>query len=140
MYEPDTFHISDDADSHTRVGDADRERTAARLRDHHAEGRITVDEFQERLDRCYEATTAGQLRALVADLPREPQPDQYRSGRWPQKWLIPTLLAIVSVAALATAHGPHIFPFVFIVFLFARFFFWPRRIWGFRHPRAGRRL
>jgi hypothetical protein len=129
MYDRDTFHISDDIDSHTRVGDADRERTADRLRQHHAEGRITVDEFQERLDRCYAATTAGQLRELVADLPREPQRDPRHFSRWPRVWLIPTLLTIVAVAALISGHGhgPHIFLVVFLVFLFARFFPRPRR-------------
>jgi hypothetical protein len=136
MNDRHTFHISDDIDSHTRVGDADREHTAARLRDHHAEGRITVDEFEERLDRCYEATTAGQLRELVADLPREPQRDPYHFSRWPRVWLIPVLLTIVAVAALSSGHGPHLFPVVFLIFLFARCLLWPRRMWRFRDPRG----
>jgi hypothetical protein len=136
MYDRHQFHISDEIDSHTRVGDADRERTTARLRHHHAEGRITIDEFQERLDRCYEATTAGQLRELVADLPREPQRDPYHFSRWPRVWPIPILLTIVTVAALTSGHGPHVFLVVFIVFLFARFFLRPRRMWGFRDPRG----
>jgi hypothetical protein len=136
MHDRHTFHISDDIDSHMRVGDADRERTAERLRDHHAEGRITVDEFQERLDRCYEATTAGQLRELVADLPREPQRDPYRFNRGPRVWLIPALLTIVAVAALTSGHGPHVFFVVFLVFLFARFCLWPRRMWRLRDPRG----
>jgi hypothetical protein len=142
MYDRDTFHISDDIGSHTRVGDADRERAADRLRHHHAEGRITVDEFQERLDRCYEATTAGHLRELVADLPEDLHRDPHHFHRWPRMLLIPALLTIAAVAALTSGHGPHVFLVVFLVFLFARFFLWPRRMWSWRDPRGdgGRRL
>ncbi len=52
-----------------RASDADRERTATLLREHHAEGRLTVEEFHERLDAAYTAKTLGDLDALVADLP-----------------------------------------------------------------------
>jgi hypothetical protein len=60
-----------------RAADADREQTAERLRQSHAEGRLDIDEFQERLERCYEAKTLGQLGELVRDLPRqaEREPD-----------------------------------------------------------------
>ncbi len=49
--------------------DADRERTATLLREHHAEGRLTAEEFHERLDAAYAARTLGDLDALVMDLP-----------------------------------------------------------------------
>ena len=57
-------------DASIRAADADRERTAERLRTAHAEGRLDLTEFQERLERCYEAKTFGQLGELVRDLPR----------------------------------------------------------------------
>jgi len=52
-----------------RASDEDRGRTAATLGEHYAAGRLTLEEFQERLDRAYAATTLGELRELLADLP-----------------------------------------------------------------------
>jgi exonuclease VII large subunit len=56
-------------DPRLRASDDDRDRTASLLREHHAAGRLTVEEFQERLDAAYEAKTLGQLQELLADLP-----------------------------------------------------------------------
>lgn len=53
-----------------RAGDQDRDRIAGRLRAAVGEGRITLEEMTERLDRVYTARTYGELEALVADLPR----------------------------------------------------------------------
>jgi Domain of unknown function (DUF1707) len=53
-----------------RASDADRDQVAATLGDHHAAGRLTLEEFQERLDRAYAAKTLGELSDLMADLPR----------------------------------------------------------------------
>jgi hypothetical protein len=52
-----------------RASDADRERAATLLREHHAAGRLTVDEFGERVEQVFAAKTIGQLDALLADLP-----------------------------------------------------------------------
>ncbi len=52
-----------------RASDADRDRTAALLREHHAAGRLTAEEFNERLDKTYAAKTLGELDELLADLP-----------------------------------------------------------------------
>jgi Domain of unknown function (DUF1707) len=56
-------------DPRMRASDADRERTASLLREHHAEGRLTAEEFNERLDQAFTAKTIGELDALLADLP-----------------------------------------------------------------------
>lgn len=56
-------------DPRIRASDADRERVATLLREHHAEGRLTVEEFRERLDAAFAAKTTGDLDALLADLP-----------------------------------------------------------------------
>jgi hypothetical protein len=53
-----------------RCSDAERERTAEFLRAHCADGRLTVEELEERLSRAYGARTRGDLEALCADLPR----------------------------------------------------------------------
>lgn len=55
-----------------RASDADRERVAADLRDHYADGRLTMEEFDERIDAVYKAKTFGELAPLTADLPARP--------------------------------------------------------------------
>ena len=52
-----------------RASDADRERFVETLRQHHVEGRLTVDELAERTERAYAARTLGDLDALGTDLP-----------------------------------------------------------------------
>jgi Domain of unknown function (DUF1707) len=52
-----------------RVGDAEREATAAELREHYASGRLTLDELNERLDKAFAAKTRSDLDALMRDLP-----------------------------------------------------------------------
>lgn len=56
-------------DPKIRASDADRERVATLLREHHAEGRLTAEEFNERLDAAFAAKTVGDLESLLADLP-----------------------------------------------------------------------
>ncbi len=56
-----------------RVSDADRERVAARLRDHYAEGRLSAEEMEERISAALSAKTVGDLRGVMTDLP-EPEP------------------------------------------------------------------
>jgi hypothetical protein len=52
-----------------RIGDADREAAAAALREHFAQGRLTLDEFQHRLGTIFAAKTDRDLAAVTADLP-----------------------------------------------------------------------
>jgi len=72
-----------------RASDADRERVAEILRDAMADGRLDMEEFQERLDSAYRARTHGELAPLVRDLPqtsaasREPAPGR---GRWAERF------------------------------------------------------
>ncbi len=54
-----------------RVTTADREATAALLREAFADGILHVQEFDERLTAAYAAGVAGELQALTADLPRD---------------------------------------------------------------------
>jgi hypothetical protein len=57
------------SDPRIRASDADRDRVADALREHHATGRLSMDEFQERLDRALAAKTLGELDELMTDLP-----------------------------------------------------------------------
>jgi hypothetical protein len=52
-----------------RVSNDDRERVARILHDSMAEGRLTVTELEERLDKVYAAKTFGELEPVVRDLP-----------------------------------------------------------------------
>ena len=72
-----------------RVADADRDRTVTLLREHVVEGRLTLDEFSERVGLALEAKTRGELDAVMADLPvtqppptAEVQPAGSRARRW----------------------------------------------------------
>jgi Domain of unknown function (DUF1707) len=53
----------------TRASDADRDRAASALREHLAAGRLTIEEFDERLDRAFAAKTLRDLEQVMADLP-----------------------------------------------------------------------
>jgi hypothetical protein len=102
-----------------RAADADREAVAERLRVAAGEGRIDLEELDDRLGRAYGARTYGQLRALVADLPgrsvsergpdalAEPEtlvlkttaPNVRQSGRWvvPQRITAETTSGIITI-------------------------------------------
>jgi Domain of unknown function (DUF1707) len=53
------------------VTDADREAAAAQLREYYAAGRLSLDEFQDRLDAVYRAQTARELGMVTDSLPHE---------------------------------------------------------------------
>jgi uncharacterized protein DUF1707 len=52
-----------------RASDADRDRAAALLREHHVAGRLSAAEFHDRLEQAMEAGTLGDIDDLMADLP-----------------------------------------------------------------------
>jgi Flp pilus assembly protein TadB len=56
-----------------RVSDTEREAVAAQLREHYAQGRLTTDELNERLDRAFASKTRTELAAVTSDLPYLPQ-------------------------------------------------------------------
>jgi hypothetical protein len=55
--------------SRLRASDDDRERVARALQTAMSEGRLTMDELQERLDVVYASKTIGELEPLTHDLP-----------------------------------------------------------------------
>ena len=57
-----------------RVGDADREAIAAQLREHFADGRLTLEELNERLDQAFAAKTRADLNTVTRDLPQAARP------------------------------------------------------------------
>jgi hypothetical protein len=55
-----------------RASDADRERVAFALQTAVSEGRLTLEEFDERVASVYAARTYGDLAAVTSDLPASP--------------------------------------------------------------------
>jgi hypothetical protein len=53
------------------VTDADRDAVAVQLREHYAVGRLSLDEFQDRLDAVYRAQTARELGRVTDGLPHQ---------------------------------------------------------------------
>lgn len=57
----------------TPVTDAGRDAATAQLREHYAAGRLSLDQFQDRLDEAYRAQTARELGAVTKGLPHAGQ-------------------------------------------------------------------
>jgi DNA-binding PadR family transcriptional regulator len=53
-----------------RIGDADREATAAALGEHFAQGRLTLEEFTARVDAALTATMQSDIAETTRDLPQ----------------------------------------------------------------------
>ena len=115
-----------------RIADSDREAAAAHLREHYAQGRLTLEEFNQRLDAVFAATTQRQLAALTSDLPRIAAPSaplpatnagtHRERARRKQRHGSATQLGIVAVILAAVAAWMLIFG------LHMRMFSWPGRL------------
>ena len=82
-----------------RASDADRDRVAEVLREAAGDGRLTLEELQERLNQVYMAKTYAELAVLTADLPKQqPAGDLpplvlkgglHGASRGPGRWEVP---------------------------------------------------
>jgi hypothetical protein len=110
----------------------------ALLAGHYADGRLTVEEYEERVEAALAARTGRDLEPLLEDLPAaDPPAERARTGRRPeprrvQAPVIPArLLAVTAVIVLAIASGP-----------WALWLLWPALVFtggcgfGRRHRRA----
>ncbi len=68
---PVALRVARVAHSAVRVGDPERDRAAAALRHHFAEGRIEADELEQRLEQVFAARGRGDLRLALRGLPAE---------------------------------------------------------------------
>jgi hypothetical protein len=97
-----------------RVSDSERDEAVTLLRDHAAEGRLSPEELDERVERALAARTGADLDAVLADLPRRRSVAARRDG--PRGLTVLAGLAVLLVAIwLVTGAG----------------YFWPVWILGF---------
>src|SRR5207249_4813128 len=105
-----------------RVSDAERDVVAGELGEHFQAGRLSQDEFDERVSAALGARTRRDLGGLLADLPpREPgslpgSPPGRPAAAGRPRWagylplavpLLFTALIVAGFAAHAGSHGPH---------------------------------
>ena len=85
-----------------RASDAERERVVDHLRTHAGEGRLSVEDLDERLGRAYAAKTRAELAALTADLPqpRRPRPDARAEFRDHLRSYLGVMALLVAIWAL----------------------------------------
>jgi hypothetical protein len=121
-----------------RASDTDRDRVAGALREHCAQGRLTMDELNDRLEATYTARTLGELQQVTRDLPEEDldyrpvaaykraRPMQPRSGagitRLPVMWAsyATVNLIVFTVWLIVAATGGGLYPW----------FLWVAGPWG----------
>jgi hypothetical protein len=102
-----------------RASDADRERVAEVLRTAAAEGRLDLDEVDERLHAVYAARTYADLEPVVRDLPAAGStPMPVLDGVPPRPGEVPSSGTAVAVLSGFTRRGPWLVPKVFTSFSF----------------------
>lgn len=95
------------------AGDADRERVVEVLKDAFTDGRLTQDEYEQRIDGAYRARTYRELELLTGDVPR-PVPRAFRPGPPPRTnsyalaslvcGIAGTFMAVPAVPAVILGH------------------------------------
>jgi hypothetical protein len=87
-----------------RASDDDRDRLVEQLQRHAVAGRLSMDEYAERLDRVLVARTHGELAAVMHDLPAESTVDaalDHREGA--RQLIVAFLVAMLVLAVLGAA-------------------------------------
>jgi hypothetical protein len=124
-------------DRPVRASDGERQSVVDVLRDAYTDGRLSLDEFEERMSAAYAARTWTDLRELTADLPVEPllgadlnrqpqavppatRPQQGRRDR-PLGHLLPVLFVWILIeAATGSPDFAAALSFIFICLLACR--------------------
>lgn len=106
-----------------RSSDGERDLTVATLSDHFAQGRLTLDELDSRVNQALAASTRAELHATMADLPAaaatatttthqvKPRPAPSRDPRW-SSWAATALicLSIWLVTSVASGSALYFWP------------------------------
>jgi Domain of unknown function (DUF1707) len=114
-----------------RAADADRAKAVEKLGRHLGEGRLSVDEFDERVVRAHAAVYLDELPPLMVDLPLDPQPPA-RRPTGPRSWApsaayVVLAALVLSMSMFLLVHGVvPVFPLL-LLFVFARNRRWHRR-------------
>lgn len=99
-----------------RASDQDREHVVEILRGQYAEGRLTLEEFDERMASAYTGKTWGDLADLTSDLPvdtrlgglatatGQPPTNQRPPGARPMmpRWVWPLVPVLIAVTVITT--------------------------------------
>jgi hypothetical protein len=106
-----------------RASDGDRERVVQALQEQVGEGRLTLEEFEERSGAVYEAKTVGDLRKLTADLPVDvfphPQSPFGIGTSWQQPFPMPAIPPWQQQRVIRS--GPRPNPLIFVALAFIAF-------------------
>ena len=90
-----------------RASDEERDSAAAALQEHFVQGRLTLDELQERLHSVLSARTYGQLDDVFADMPKLPprpvEPDADEPLVFPARYAAVAVMIIVMAVWLVLA-------------------------------------
>ena len=91
-----------------RASDSDREAVANQLRTASEDGRLDVDELDDRLAKVYAAKTYGELEPLTADLAPDPPPRPSALANWRVRWgsWAATSVLLVGIWAIIYGHPP----------------------------------
>jgi DUF1707 SHOCT-like domain len=121
-YHQEQHHpIAHQQDRSLRVSDAERDEVATLLRDAAAEGRLTPDELDERVEKALSARTGTDLDTLLTDLPRKrPAPPRGEGVRNLSLVLGVALLVAAVVLAAGVGHIWAVWILGFVVFRVAR--------------------
>jgi Domain of unknown function (DUF1707)/Cell wall-active antibiotics response 4TMS YvqF len=105
---------------HLRVSDADRDQVAETLREAAGQGRLTLDELDQRLDQAFAAKTYADLETVTHDLPALAEGAAAAVGGFPDARIGGTPGSKISIAIMSEARrsGQWVVPSVYVGFAF----------------------
>ena len=124
-----------------RIGDTERDRAVAALGDHFAAGRLTNEEFEQRMEQAIQARFNDDLEPLFVDLPRtvephvEPKSQQHADIplAWAAMFWLAPLFVITAVVAAVVLSAPWLVWIFLWMFMITGLFRHRRRYVGPRH-------
>ena len=103
-----------------RVSDAERNRVVEVLKQHTADGRLTLDEFEARVEEALSARTRTELRAVLRELPSlETERSPRRLAQPGPTMRLPVVVIAVVLVWLTIGHLA-LWPFVIVAVLWFR--------------------
>jgi hypothetical protein len=87
-----------------RASDRDREQALDVLRRRCAEGYLSVDTFERRVEQTFAARTIGELRRVVADVSRERPGRRFRRAAGPSAAAVPVALPAAGSVLVGRSH------------------------------------